>query len=67
MQPKNTSDLPHWDMTPFFPGLDSPEFEAAFTKLVGEIADLTRLFRLACCPRAAERDADQLELFPNEQ
>lgn len=33
--------LPHWDMTPFFPGLDSPEFEAAFQKAIADIDSLT--------------------------
>jgi len=29
--------LPQWDMTPFFPGLESPEFSAAFQKVVADI------------------------------
>lgn len=33
-------------MTPFFPGLDSPEFEAAFQSLIREIGELTRLFNV---------------------
>ena len=36
---KVTSNLPRWDMTPFFPGLDSPEFVEAVNQ-VGVSADL---------------------------
>ncbi len=36
--------LPHWDMTPIYPALDSPEFEAGFQRLIGAIADLVAFF-----------------------
>jgi pepF/M3 family oligoendopeptidase len=36
--------LPHWDMAPVFPGLDSPEFAAAFAHAVEAISALERLF-----------------------
>src|SRR6185437_11498290 len=36
--------LPHWDMTPFYPGLESPEFTADCAMLKGEIDDLRTLF-----------------------
>lgn len=39
-----TPHLPHWDMTPFYPGLDSAEFEVDFKKTATGIAELTNLF-----------------------
>ena len=36
--------LPHWDLTPFFPALDSPELDAAFARILDEVAELERLF-----------------------
>jgi pepF/M3 family oligoendopeptidase len=36
--------LPHWDLTPFFPGLDSPEFEAALHDLVVHIDEVAALW-----------------------
>ena len=36
--------LPRWDMTPFFPGLGSPEFARAREALDRDIADLAALF-----------------------
>lgn len=38
------SDLPHWDMTVFFPALASPEFQVAFDQVRGDIAELVVLF-----------------------
>lgn len=38
-----TTDLPHWDMTPIFPGLESPEFAQALAALSSGLAELTRL------------------------
>jgi pepF/M3 family oligoendopeptidase len=35
---------PRWDMTPVFPGLDSPEFARGFDAVVRGIADLAALF-----------------------
>lgn len=35
------SALPTWDMTPFFPSLDSPEFSAAFEGLVNDLNSFT--------------------------
>jgi len=37
--------LPRWDMTPFFPGLDSPEFGAAFDAFGEQIAELEALWQ----------------------
>jgi oligoendopeptidase F len=38
-----TTALPHWDMTPIFPGLDSAEFRDAFAAIAADIAELRRL------------------------
>lgn len=38
------SALPHWDMTPVYPGLDSPEFEAGFERTLQAVQDLVALF-----------------------
>lgn len=37
-------NLPHWDMTPVFPSLDSAEFQAAFAETVQKIQALGQLF-----------------------
>ncbi len=42
--PAPADDLPRWDMTVVFPGLDSPEFAAGFAAVVDDIADLETLF-----------------------
>ena len=36
--------LPHWDMTPIYPGMDSPEFSNGFSNIVQDIENLTKLF-----------------------
>ena len=36
--------LPHWDMTPIYPGMDSPEFSNGFSNVVRDIENLTKLF-----------------------
>src|SRR5687768_16905620 len=38
------SRLPHWDMTPVYPGLESPEFEAGTRSVVQGIDGLVQLF-----------------------
>ena len=43
-EPTAPAALPHWDMTPFFPALDAPEFAAAFDTAVDSIATLSALF-----------------------
>lgn len=35
--------LPHWDMSPIFPGLDSREFEHGFRLVISGIAELSEL------------------------
>src|SRR5687767_5982009 len=39
--------LPHWDMKPYFPGLESEEFSLAYKALVERIAELGELFDLS--------------------
>jgi pepF/M3 family oligoendopeptidase len=36
--------LPRWDMTPIFPGVESPEFDQAFAGVVQQIGDLAAFF-----------------------
>ena len=38
-----TADLPHWQLTSIFPGLDSPEFEAAKRELKARLESLAAL------------------------
>ncbi len=38
-----TTKVPHWDMTPFFPALDSPELDTAITAVVTSLQDMTAL------------------------
>ena len=39
-----TNELPRWDLSALFPGLDSPEFAEGFDLLVSGIDDLVNLF-----------------------
>jgi oligoendopeptidase F len=39
-----TNELPRWDLSALFPGLDSPEFAEGFDRLVSGIDDLVKLF-----------------------
>src|SRR6476646_647466 len=41
---KLPTPLPRWDMNPIFPGLQSPEFEGGFSRVVAAIDGLTQLF-----------------------
>jgi pepF/M3 family oligoendopeptidase len=40
-------ELPHWDMTPLFPALDSPQFNSSFDDLVSRIGELRPVFDAA--------------------
>lgn len=42
--PAEKSNLPHWDMSVVFPGLDSSEFSAGFARAVARIEELEALF-----------------------
>jgi pepF/M3 family oligoendopeptidase len=39
-----SAELPRWDLTVLYPGLDSPEFAAGFARLLEQIEDLAALF-----------------------
>ncbi|MCC7025112.1 MAG: hypothetical protein IT338_19930, partial [Thermomicrobiales bacterium] len=41
------ADLPRWDLSVLFPGLESPEFDAAFTRLVEDVGRLRDQFDAA--------------------
>src|SRR5690349_16439287 len=38
------TNLPHWDMSVVYPGLDSPEFQAGFARVLEDTQDLAHLF-----------------------
>jgi len=38
------NQLPHWDVSTVYPGLDSPEFERGLTETIEDIHDLVELF-----------------------
>ncbi|MEY3601856.1 MAG: hypothetical protein RL169_1100 [Armatimonadota bacterium] len=38
------NQLPHWDLTPYFPSLSSDEFKAAYQDVLSQIAALTERF-----------------------
>ena len=42
--PESNNALPHWDMSPIYPGLDSAEFKAGFDALGEAIAETASLF-----------------------
>lgn len=48
--------LPHWDMTPVFPSLESPEFVAAFERLAADVQELRRRFDDAGIGERASRE-----------
>jgi pepF/M3 family oligoendopeptidase len=52
--------LPHWDMSVVYPGLDSPEFEAGFQSTVEAVADLAAYFDKKSINRVESEPADAL-------
>lgn len=44
MSTQTPSELPLWDLTPFFPSLESPEFDNAFAAVAARIDELVELF-----------------------
>ena len=43
--------LPHWDVTPYFPSIESKEFQNAFDEVIASIAQLEKHFdELGICP-----------------
>jgi len=58
----STQELPRWDWSDVFPGLDSSEFHRAWQDLEQKIAALEELFERYRIGRAA--DTASAELFP---
>ena len=50
-----SDELPRWDLSALFPGLDSPEFAEGFDRLLSGIDHLTHLFDEV----GNHRDADE--------
>lgn len=57
-----STQLPHWDMTPVFPSLDSREFASAFDQLVASIAQLKAVFDEANIRKTSESAVDESTL-----
>ncbi|HZO91111.1 MAG TPA: M3 family oligoendopeptidase [Chthonomonadaceae bacterium] len=57
--------LPHWDMTPIFPGLESPEFAQGFRATIESIGELVALFDSAGIGQRAPAplDAEAIQTF----
>jgi oligoendopeptidase F len=56
--------LPHWDMTVFFPGIDTPQFEQAFTDFTSNIDRLSEFFdRFNVGPDSETADLGSAEAF----
>ncbi|MFN8483863.1 MAG: M3 family oligoendopeptidase [Anaerolineae bacterium] len=53
-----TRPLPQWDMTPIFPGLDSPEFDAGFQAVLQAIAGLAAEFDANAIDKRAPAEMD---------
>ncbi|HEU0001797.1 MAG TPA: M3 family oligoendopeptidase [Ktedonobacteraceae bacterium] len=47
------TNLPHWDMSVVYPGLESPEFQAGFARVIADIQELAQLFD-ACAVQKQE-------------
>ncbi len=56
--PETSTALPHWDMTPIYPSLESPEYAAAFTAIVERIAALEELFAAQDVKQRASSSVD---------
>ena len=60
------SNLPHWDFSTVFPGLESPEFEAGFQGAIDAIAETVTMFdknQINRLDTAVPVDADLVSLF----
>jgi pepF/M3 family oligoendopeptidase len=53
------TQLPHWDMTPFYPALDSPRFRSAFDDLIVRIVELTELVDEKAVRKTEALDVDE--------
>ena len=54
-----TQPMPHWDMTPIFPSLTSPEFEQEFTSALISLEELAVLFDRYEVRRRISSDVDE--------
>ena len=52
------TQLPHWDMSPLFPDLDSPAFADAFSELAASVRELQRVFDDNNVRKPASSDVD---------
>jgi oligoendopeptidase F len=57
-----TDELPRWDLSALFPGLDSPEFAEGFDLLVSGIDDLVNLFDEIGVSSASARSSEIVPL-----
>ena len=60
------SDLPHWDFSTVFPGLESPEFEAGFQSVIDAIGETAVFFdkhQINQLDTAVPVDAHLVDLF----
>lgn len=60
------SELPHWDFSTVFPGLESPEFDAGFKAVMDDIAETVTLFdenKINRLDTAVPIDAELVSLF----
>src|SRR5215470_14525639 len=58
--------LPHWDMTPIYPAMDSQEFADGFSKVVQDIENLAKLFddrHIMKLPTEPAVDQDLIQAF----
>ena len=61
-----TKTLPHWDMTPIYPGMDSKEFADGFSNTVQDIENLAKLFddyRIMKLPATPTLHEDNIRAF----
>ena len=62
-----TEELPRWDLSALFPGLDSPEFAEGFDLLVSGIDDLVNLFDEIGVSSASARRSETVPLHDFER
>jgi pepF/M3 family oligoendopeptidase len=58
------TNLPHWDMSVVYPGMESQEFQQGFARVIQDIKDLAQLFD-ACHVEKQEQLATDAETIKN--
>ena len=58
------TNLPHWDMSAVYPGMESQEFQQGFDRVIQDIKDLAQLFD-ACHVEKQEQLATDAETIKN--